>query len=82
MAQINDWPGRSAAERLRQWPRIQELAHAGIKAPFVGVVLLGSFARGEADDLSDVDFIVFAADGDFEKAWARRHFLHPTDAWC
>ena len=82
MAQINDWPGRSAAERLRQWPRIQELARAGVEAPFLGVVLLGSFARGEADHLSDVDFIVFAADGDFEKAWARRHFLHSTDAWC
>jgi hypothetical protein len=45
-------------------------------------VLLGSFARGESDDLSDVDFIVFAAEGGFEAAWERRHDLHPGDAWC
>jgi predicted nucleotidyltransferase len=45
-------------KRLRQWPRVLELAEAAATPPFVGVVLLGSFAHGEADDLSDVDFIV------------------------
>lgn len=80
MARINDWPGRSAAERLRQWPRVVELAEAAGSAPFLGVVLLGSFARGEADDLSDVDFIVFAAEGEFEEAWAQRRLLHAEDA--
>jgi hypothetical protein len=79
---INDWPGRSAAERLRQWPRILELAEASASRPFLGVVVLGSFARGDADDLSDVDFIVFAAEGDFEEAWEERHRLHPLDAAC
>jgi predicted nucleotidyltransferase len=80
VAGINDWPGRSAAERLRQWPRLVELAKAAASPPFLGVVLLGSFARGEADDLSDVDFVVFAAEGEFETAWGRRHRLHPADA--
>ncbi len=82
VAPIKDWPGRSAAERLRQWRRILELAEATVSPPFLGVVLVGSFARGEADDLSDVDFIVFAAEGDFDEAWEQRHRLHPVDAAC
>ena len=82
VAAINDWPGRRAAERLRQWPRVLELAEAGANPPFVGVVLLGSFARGEADDLSDVDFTVFAVEGRFEEAWDQRHRLHGDDAAC
>jgi hypothetical protein len=79
---VNDWPGRRAGERLRQWPRLLELAEAAASPPFLGVVLLGSFARGEADDLSDVDFTVFAAEGEFEAAWEQRHRLHPPDASC
>jgi Nucleotidyltransferase domain len=82
VARINNWPGRSAGERLRQWPRILELAEAAATPPFLGVVLLGSFARGEADDLSDVDFTVFAAEGTLEAAWQQRHRLHPPDASC
>lgn len=66
---------------MRQWPRILELAEAAVP-PFLGVVLLGSFARGEADEISDVDFTVFVADGDFEEAWEQRHRLHPNDAAC
>jgi Nucleotidyltransferase domain len=79
---VNDWAQRSAGERLRQWPRLLELAGAAGRPPFLGVVLLGSFARGEADDLSDVDFIVFTAEGEFDAAWEQRHRLHASDAWC
>jgi hypothetical protein len=79
---INEWPGLSAAEHLRQWPHVMELARAAAAPPFLGVVLLGSFARGEADDLSDVDFTVFVAEGAFEEAWERRHTLHRADAAC
>jgi hypothetical protein len=82
VADIIDWPGRSAARRLRQWPRLVELSEAAARPPFLGVVLLGSFARGEADDLSDVDFTVYAAEGEFEAAWEQRHRLHPADASC
>jgi hypothetical protein len=67
---------------LRQWPHIRELAKAAARPPFVGAVLLGSFARGDADELSDVDFIVFAAEGSFAEAWERRHSLHREDAHC
>jgi Nucleotidyltransferase domain len=69
-------------QNLRQWPRIQQLAAASAVEPFVGAVLLGSFAREEADELSDVDFIVFVHEGEFEKGWEERHRLHPPDAWC
>jgi hypothetical protein len=79
---INDWPGRQAAEHLRQWRRVLELAEAAASPPFLGVVLLGSLARGEADDLSDVDFIAFAGEGEFGAAWEQRHRLHLPDAWC
>jgi hypothetical protein len=79
---VADWPGRAAAERLRQWPHILLLAKSAGTSPYLGVVLLGSFARGEADDLSDVDFTVFAPEGQFEAAWAERHRLHPADASC
>jgi predicted nucleotidyltransferase len=82
MARINDWPGRHAAEALRQWPRVVELAEAAAHAPYLGVVLLGSFARGEADSLSDVDFIVFTAEGTFDEAWGRRYLLHRDVAAC
>jgi predicted nucleotidyltransferase len=82
MVALNDWSGRSAAERLRQWSRVLELAQAAARPPFLGVVLLGSFARGEADGLSDVDFAVYAAEGDFQEAWEQRHRLHPADALC
>lgn len=82
MMSINDWPGKEAAAALRQWPRLVELPEAGAHAPFLGVVLLGSFARGNADDLSDVDFIVFASEGAFGEAWEARHGLHPVDAVC
>jgi predicted nucleotidyltransferase len=82
MSPINEWPGQSAAEHLRQWPRILELAEAATRPPFLGVVLLGSFARGEADDLSDVDFTVFATEGGFAEAWEERHRLHALDAAC
>ena len=82
MASIADWPGLPAAKRLRQWPHILKLAEAVGGPPFLGVVLLGSFARGNADDLSDVDFTVFAPEGQFEPAWEERHRLHAADAAC
>jgi hypothetical protein len=82
VGQFNDWPGRHAAQRLRQWPHILHLCEAAARSPFLGVVLLGSFARGDADYLSDVDFIVLAGEGAFADAWEQRHRLHADDAAC
>ena len=72
-----------AASGLRQWPRVVDLADRVATAPWAtGLLLLGSFARSAADALSDVDFIVVAADGCFGEAWERRHELHPSEVAC
>jgi hypothetical protein len=44
-----------------------------------GLLLVGSFASGTTDDLSDLDFICVAADGQFDAAWARRAELETPD---
>ena len=80
---LKNWPGSDAASRRRQWPRIVELAERVAAAPHLtGLFLLGSFARGEADGFSDVDFMVVLADGRFDEAWERRHELHPPGSAC
>jgi hypothetical protein len=77
------WPGLDAAEQLRQWPDIAYLAERVASSPaLAGLLLLGSFARGEADAFSDVDFIVFAKEGAFVDAWKGRHELHPSGSAC
>jgi predicted nucleotidyltransferase len=42
--------------------------------------LLGSLARGDADDLSDVDLMVVVREGRFDEAWSQREALHGVDA--
>lgn len=82
-ASLNDWHGREVAARSRQWPRILDLAERVAAAPHLaGLMLLGSFARGEADSFSDVDFIVVVEPGGFDEAWERRHELHPDGSAC
>jgi hypothetical protein len=36
----------------------------------------------EVAGICDVDFAVFAAEGEFDAAWEQRHRLHPADAFC
>jgi len=82
-ALLNDWYGLEAAAQSRQWPRILDLAERVAAAPHLaGLMLLGSFARGNADSLSDVDFIVVVDPGGFDEAWAKRHELHADGAAC
>ncbi|MDP8958567.1 MAG: hypothetical protein M3N51_05045 [Actinomycetota bacterium] len=45
----------------------------------LGAILLGSFAAGSADALSDLDLVLVAPEGSFAAAWARRHHLHPPN---
>jgi hypothetical protein len=75
---IPDWPGREAATRLRQWPTIEGLArYARARADtFAAAILVGSFAAGAADPLSDIDLILLAPDDGFAAACALRHELH------
>jgi hypothetical protein len=43
-----------------------------------GVIAIGSFARGDPDELSDIDLLAVVAAGAFETAWAQRQQL-PVD---
>jgi hypothetical protein len=77
MESVN-WPGRDAATGVRQWPTIERLTGFARAYPsvFAAAILVGSFAAGGADPLSDVDLILLAPDGGFAEAWALRHDLH------
>jgi hypothetical protein len=64
---------RAQAEELRQWPLIEYAAEKAEAIPEVdGLLLLGSFAAGRADQISDVDLVVVVAEERFNDAWARR----------
>jgi predicted nucleotidyltransferase len=73
---VNDWPGRAAAVSMRQWPTLEVTAKraANVEA-LEGLILLGSFASGTPDELSDIDLIAVAAAGRFAEAWDARHRL-------
>lgn len=42
---------------------------------YEAAILLGSLARGEADEFSDIDLLLLVRDGRFDEAWRRRHRL-------
>jgi hypothetical protein len=78
---VRDWPTRPEAQRLRQWPIIAHVSERVASIPeFDGLILVGSFAAGTADEISDVDFIAVAADGKFAEAWERRADLQTEGA--
>ncbi len=61
---------------MRQWPTVEATAERAAKLDALeGLILLGSFASGTADELSDVDVIAVAAAGRFAAAWNARHRL-------
>jgi hypothetical protein len=73
---VLDWPARPEAERLRQWPLIVHAAEQVWAMPDLdGLLLLGSFAAGSADQISDVDLLAVVAEGRFDQAWERRREL-------
>jgi predicted nucleotidyltransferase len=66
---------------VRQQAVVERLVHRIEAAPAVeGALLVGSLARGEADDLSDVDLIVVVAERRFDEAWAARGELEGGEA--
>jgi len=78
---VQDWSWRERATGLRQWPTLNGLiGRVGADPAFAAAVLVGSFAAGRADALSDIDLLLFAPDGGFAAAWERRHDLHVTGA--
>jgi hypothetical protein len=78
---VADWPTRSQAEQLRQWPLIVHAAEQVAKSQeFDGLLLIGSFAAGRADEVSDVDLVAVVRDGRFRQAWAQRRELETPGA--
>src|SRR5438132_13722799 len=76
MSAQNEWLGRAKAVTSRQWPTLVALAdRVAASESLEGLVLLGSFASGAPDDLSDIDVIAAAKPGGFAKAWDERHRL-------
>ena len=61
---------------MRQWPTFKAMAERAENVDALeGLILLGSFASGAPDELSDVDLIAVAAPGRFAEAWEARHQL-------
>lgn len=80
---LADWPTRKQAEGLRQWPIFVHLAEQVARIDALdGLMLLGSFAAGTADDVSDVDFVAVVARGRFREAWEQRVSLDTPGALC
>jgi predicted nucleotidyltransferase len=65
----------------RQRAVLQRLAERIEAAPDLeAAFVLGSLARGDVDDLSDVDLIVAVREGQFDAAWSDRHALRGDEA--
>src|SRR5919204_4315517 len=66
VTELADWPVRERAEGLRQWPTLVEVVERAQALPGFGAfILIGSFAGGSPDSMSDVDSIVSIDDGSF-----------------
>ena len=64
------------AVRLRQWTVLDGIVErAAAVEPIDGVIVLGSFAGGNPDALSDLDLIAVAAPERLAEAWAARRHL-------
>jgi hypothetical protein len=56
------------------------LEHITASSPLDGAILLGSFAHGAPDPVSDLDLLVCVRDGHFATAWRQRTALRATGA--
>lgn len=73
---MNDWLGRDAASQLRLWPVLDDLvARLSSNSAYDAALLLGSLARGEGDDYSDIDLMLVVGDGRWDDAWPHRREL-------
>lgn len=65
------------AGQPRHRAALENVIDATASDPLVlGVLLLGSFAAGTADALSDLDLLLVVQDGGFDRVWKRRTGLH------
>ena len=61
---------------MRQWLALEATAERAANVDALeGLILLGSFASGTPDEMSDIDVIAVAAAGRFAEAWDSRHRL-------
>ncbi len=68
-------------ESSRQWSCVIDVRDRALQLPgYRASILIGSFAAGTVDDLSDVDVIVALEDGAFDAAWQQRASVRPLDA--
>ena len=75
------WEHEEVARGARQWPTLERLIGRVEASPALGgMILVGSFARGEIDPLSDLDLVLVALEDRFEAAWAAREALHGGSA--
>jgi hypothetical protein len=75
---VRNWQGRDRAESLRQWPTLLWIAErAEGHALLDGLIAIGSFATGSADEASDLDLIAVVAADAFEQVWTAREEFEP-----
>jgi predicted nucleotidyltransferase len=71
----------SLTEESRQDAVLKQLAEYVEESAVIGaMVVVGSFAAGTADAVSDLDLFFITYQGRFEDAWNRRRDLHVTGA--
>jgi len=71
--------GKGEAAPLRQRSVIADVAGRVDADPDLdALILIGSFAKGTADEASDVDMIVAVSEARFESAWEARSTLQPS----
>lgn len=65
------------AAQSRHRAAVEEVLGAMTSDPdLLGILLLGSFAAGTADALSDLDLLLVVEDDGFERVWEKRALLH------
>lgn len=80
---MRSWAGQEQAERLRHWPTICHVAERVEQSELLDALLVvGSFAKGLADEASDLDLMIAVAEERFADAWADRERLQTPDALC
>jgi predicted nucleotidyltransferase len=73
---LRGWSGSERAKSLRQWPVLEGIARRAAELDALdGLILIGSFARGDPDELSDLDLLAVVGPDRFDEAWAARHRL-------
>ncbi len=78
---IRDWPGQEQARELRHWPTLVYVAERVEQSELLdALIVVGSFAKVQADEASDLDLLIAVSEGRFEEAWERRTELETPDA--